>query len=422
MLSRDQFIKDLRANLVHLYEPHSLSRSPLATLFGVAGRFDTASALQRILIDAIRSLEPPAEEPSHSPAWEIYEPLFYRYVEQSSQAEVADQMRMSPRHLRRKERDALEALADLLCSQFHIEMGPSAQAPHASPAEEPDSDDVLQDEGEALAMSEDLSWVADASRGSRTDLNQTLPGVLDLSRRLAEEHRVRLDVVVADDLPDVPVDLAVLRQCLLSILTVVIPRASRGEVSISVRPVGWDVELRIRCPGYPSGPKPSLGDEAASLNMAERLAELSKGCLMLAADARAFDATLTWPAVEQSPVLVIDDNADMFQLLQRYTLGTPYHLISVRDAEQAVDRAAEILPRVIVLDVMLPRVDGWEVLGRLRQHPATANIPVVVCTILAQKEMARLLGASAFIRKPITRQEFLAVLDSQIGRTEKEPR
>ena len=63
----------------------------------------------------------------------------------------------------------------------------------------------------------------------------------------------------------------------------------------------------------------------------------------------------------------------------------------------------------------MPHVDGWEILGRLKQHPATKDIPIVVCTILAQQELALSLGASGFLRKPVSRQAFLSALDRQIG-------
>ncbi len=403
MLSRDQFLKHLREALVHLYEPRFLRRGPLAAFFGVADRFDTSSALQRILIEAIKSLEPRGDEPSHSPAWEAYEPLYYRYVEQLGQAEVADQMRMSPRHLRRKEHDALEVLADLLWAKYGLEAPSAGDAEADAPPAEP------------LAMTEGLSWLKGAGEAPTADLDATLAGVLDLAHKLAAEHHVRLDVDVPEGLPNVPADPIALRQCLLSLLTVAIPRASGGPVAISARPLRWEVEVGIRCPHYPSGPKPTLAEETSGLNLAQELASLCKGTLSLAADALAFDAALTLPAVEQCPVLVIDDNADTLQLLERYTLGTRYRFVGARDPEQALALAVEMAPQVIVLDVMMPRVDGWEVLGRLRQDPATAHVPVVVCTILAQKEMARLLGASAFVKKPVTRQEFLAVLDQQVG-------
>ncbi|MDI7276154.1 MAG: response regulator [Anaerolineae bacterium] len=412
MPSREQFLRQLREDLAHLYEPRRLRRSPLAALFGVADRFDTASALQRILIEAIQSLEPAGDEPSRSRAWEIYEPLYYRYVEQIGQEAVAAQMRMSVRHLRRKEQDALEVLADLLWARFDLGSAPAQDAAAG----------VVDAVEDGATVSEALSWLRESAQPGYTDLNQALPAVLELARRLAGEHHVCLETDVAEGLPSVPADPVAFRQCLLSLLSVVIPRARGGKVLFSGRPLRWEVDLRVQCTGYPSGPKPALGDEAASLNVAEELARLCRGRLALSADARAFDATVTLPAVEQLPVLVIDDNADTLQLLQRYTLGTRYRFVGTRDPAQAVALVEECSPQIIVLDVMMPRLDGWEMLDRLRQHPVTAHIPIVVCTVLPQKEMARLLGASAFLKKPVTRQAFLDALDQQVERLAKGPR
>jgi CheY-like chemotaxis protein len=122
------------------------------------------------------------------------------------------------------------------------------------------------------------------------------------------------------------------------------------------------------------------------------------------------------------PVLVVDDNADVLQLLQRYSAGTRYRLIGTRDPEQVLSLTEKFSPQVIILDVMMPQVDGWRVLGRLRQHPRTSHIPIIVCTILAQEALALSLGASAFIRKPVTRQVFLAALDHQVALTGTTPR
>ncbi len=87
----------------------------------------------------------------------------------------------------------------------------------------------------------------------------------------------------------------------------------------------------------------------------------------------------------------------------------------MQDPDEAVTLATRLSPQIVVLDVMMPQMDGWEVLGRLRQHPRTAHLPIVVCTILSQRDLASLLGASAFLRKPITQQAFLETLDQQIG-------
>jgi len=415
-LTSEQFLKHLRDGLNHLYDPNRLRRSHLAPLFDVANRFDTPSSLQRILTEAIESLKPEANVPSQSSAWRVYNLLFYRYVQQFSQQEVADQLGVSVRHLRREQRVALEALAYRLWEQFNLR------------------DKIREGTGVAAGaivsptvptVNEELAWLKDAPPEMSTNLAQTLSAVLDLARPLAVRHGVHLEIAPAGALPNLAAHPVALRQTLLNLLSVAIHRAAGGQVTISARPLRWEVEIRVRYTTFssfgPAGPRPVLDDEVASLDMAHRLANLCGGRLILSADEGGFGATLLLPALEQLPVLVIDDNADTLQLLQRYTAGTRYRIIGTQDPEQALSLAEEFSPQIVVLDVMMPQVDGWEILGRLRQHPLTRQIPIIVCTILAQEELALSLGASGFVRKPVTRQAFLAALDHQVAPTEPEP-
>lgn len=80
------------------------------------------------------------------------------------------------------------------------------------------------------------------------------------------------------------------------------------------------------------------------------------------------------------------------------------------------------MPQAIVLDVMMPQVDGWEVLARLRQHPGTARIPVIICSVLADADLAAALGAMAVVPKPVTRQAFLSALDQTLPQFADPPR
>jgi CheY-like chemotaxis protein len=413
MLTSEQFLKHLRDALNHLYDPDRLRPSPLAALFGVADRFDTPSALQRILTEAIESLKPKANDPPRSHSRQVYDLLLYRYVQQFSQQEVANQLGMSVRHLRREQNAALEALAYRLWEQFELESRLRGDA---------DAESATQSVAISPTVNDELAWLKDAPPERSTDLAQTLPAVLDLTRPLAIQHRVRLEVVLADVLPNLAVHPVALRQTLLDLLSVAIHRAPGGQVDISAKPLHWEVEVRVRCTKAPPGPRPVLDDERAKLDMACRLADLCGGKLTLSAENAAFDATLLLPALEQLPVLIIDDNTDTLQLLQRYIVGTRYRLIGTQDPEQTLNLVEEFSPQIIVLDVMMPQIDGWEVLGRLRQHPLTSHIPTIVCTILAQEELALSLGASAFVRKPVTRQAFLAALDGQVALMEPTPR
>ena len=74
-------------------------------------------------------------------------------------------------------------------------------------------------------------------------------------------------------------------------------------------------------------------------------------------------------------------------------LGTRYRLVGVNDPEQAIEAALANNARIVVLDVMMPHMDGWELISRFRRHPGTEHIPVIILTILAQQELALALGA-----------------------------
>jgi CheY-like chemotaxis protein len=249
---------------------------------------------------------------------------------------------------------------------------------------------------------------------------------MELAEPLATQHHVQLNSSISTPAPapgssTPPITLAVhpvaLHQVLLNLLSVSIPRAAGGRVEMTVRLRRAEVVIElavITTRPATTAQAPISDEDMASLNIAHQLATLSGGRLNISNNPdRPFGATLSLPMLQQLPVLVVDDNADALRLLQRYADGTRYRIVGTQNPEQALSLAEGLMPQVIVLDVMMPQLDGWEVLGRLRQHPATGQVPIVVCTILPQEKLALSLGASAFLRKPVTRQAFLAALDQQ---------
>jgi len=113
-------------------------------------------------------------------------------------------------------------------------------------------------------------------------------------------------------------------------------------------------------------------------------------------------------------VLVIDDNADTRRLIQRHLSGSRYHFTGAPDAKQGLALAEELIPQIIVLDVMMPGRDGWALLEQLREHPQLKDIPIIVSTILAHEDLALALGAAGFLRKPVSRSQLLTELDRQV--------
>ena len=101
----------------------------------------------------------------------------------------------------------------------------------------------------------------------------------------------------------------------------------------------------------------------------------------------------------------------MAQLFERYLAGTRYRLSSRRDATQLFEWIEEQSPQVIILDVMMAEVDGWEILGQLKQHPLTSALPVIICSVLPERDLALMLGATLYLSKPVTHSALLATLN-----------
>jgi CheY-like chemotaxis protein len=153
------------------------------------------------------------------------------------------------------------------------------------------------------------------------------------------------------------------------------------------------------------------------LEFAKKLFQMSRCVLDAVIDPEAsipFEASIILPAAPQISILVIDDNPDLLGLVQRYLSDTRYEFHGTTDSQLALSVAEDLEPDIILLDVMMAGVDGWELLGRLREHPKTQRASIVVCTILPQEQLALTLGASDFIRKPVRRKDLLAVLDRQV--------
>ncbi len=60
---------------------------------------------------------------------------------------------------------------------------------------------------------------------------------------------------------------------------------------------------------------------------------------------------------------------------------------------------------------MMPEVDGWEILGQLEQHPLTHALPIIICSVLPERDLALMLGAATYLPKPVTRSTLLAALN-----------
>ena len=109
-------------------------------------------------------------------------------------------------------------------------------------------------------------------------------------------------------------------------------------------------------------------------------------------------------------VLVIDDEAAVRDLMQRFLTREGFRVVTASSGEEGLQRARELRPDAITLDVMMPGLDGWAVLSALKADAAVADIPVVMLTIVDDRNLGYALGASDYLTKPIDRERLTAVL------------
>jgi signal transduction histidine kinase/DNA-binding response OmpR family regulator/HAMP domain-containing protein len=122
-------------------------------------------------------------------------------------------------------------------------------------------------------------------------------------------------------------------------------------------------------------------------------------------------AALTAQLSDGAPtVLVIDDDPTVHDLVQRFLNKEGLKMIVARSGEEGIRLAKEIRPAVITLDVLMPGMDGWAVLTELKADPALSEIPVIMLTIMDEKQMGYALGAADYLTKPIDWDHFAAVL------------
>lgn len=124
---------------------------------------------------------------------------------------------------------------------------------------------------------------------------------------------------------------------------------------------------------------------------------------------------------EGSVVLIIDDDDEIRNVLHKYLNKLGYQVESADNGELGLQLARKLLPDVIILDVLMPKMDGWEVLSHLKANVELAHIPVIILSVMDEKNMGYSLGASDYLVKPITREELSRVLQKYHSQNDSIP-
>jgi CheY-like chemotaxis protein len=109
-------------------------------------------------------------------------------------------------------------------------------------------------------------------------------------------------------------------------------------------------------------------------------------------------------------ILVVEDNLEAAEILERYLHAGGFQTVVARTGPEALTMAHDLTPVAITLDILLPEIDGWEVLNRLKADEATRDIPVVVVSVIDNPALGRALGAFDYFVKPVDGKALLSRL------------
>jgi CheY-like chemotaxis protein len=111
-------------------------------------------------------------------------------------------------------------------------------------------------------------------------------------------------------------------------------------------------------------------------------------------------------------VLVVEDEVSMRDMIRRSLESAGHVVIDTDDGAEAQSMAVGLLPDLIILDVRLPNVNGWDILQKLKHDPQTASIPVILCTAVEDEERARELGTDMYLQKPFSTDQLLTCIQN----------
>jgi len=123
------------------------------------------------------------------------------------------------------------------------------------------------------------------------------------------------------------------------------------------------------------------------------------------------------PGSAKKRILVIDDDPDAEYLLKENLNPQEFEIAGTRDGKEGLRMARAGQPQAILLDIIMPGADGWQILHDLKEDPSTADIPVILLTIVDKKALGFRLGASAYLLKPLDPVAVREALNRVIGST-----
>jgi CheY-like chemotaxis protein len=395
----EEFSTQIRQALENLHDFARLQSLPLVTALSGHGQTteQTVRQIRTDLMDAVERLKPPGSLPPRAKERRPYAIVYGRYVQGMGTTELIEELAISVRQLRREQKRALKTVVDLLWDQFANAVAEGVQA----------DSQLHQATDRREVASAEVDQLISSAQHETLALLPLARSLWELLKSVSTQHRAVCQDRLPDTLPSVRANRVVLRQGLLGVLSYAIHRAGEGEIVLEGAEDSHGVVLSVRATGRVLD-APRAG---VSLEISRKLIASSGGTLEITDHPDAWVARISLPVAEVFSILVMDDNAGLISLFRRYLTGHHYSVSEAHSAQEAIEQAQQVDLKLIILDIMMPDQDGWEILQELRKTAETAQIPIMICSVMNEPELAFSLGASDYITKPVSQAGLLTKVE-----------
>ena len=387
-------VSELRSVLAHWHNTPYLENHPLAERMACpteGTNLSRAQALRRALRLAIEVLQPATALPPGAPEARPYEVLCRHYIARQTMTQIALDLDICEREAYRELRTAMDALVQIVQGY----LGRPEQVVGA-PAEDASK---IREEVERLA----------AASAEDVDLMQLLAEVSASAQCLARDRGIHIQVLAEQEGPRVAANRVMLRQALLNLLSYMVRDHNGDELHVELHHTATGASVRFT--HRPQTAIGSWGTDEPYAVAAQLLSSLGmQWSRRVLADGRVLFSISISRARERG-VLIVDDNEGLTALLTRYLQHSAYNVYCAHTFGAALELLQRAQPEIILLDVMMPGRDGWELMEEMRATVPGGEARIIVCSIINDPELALALGADGFLHKPVSRSDLLAALD-----------
>jgi CheY-like chemotaxis protein len=397
-MDRVKFLNDVKDILNHLSDPAYLENHNLTNLFYKGD--DSALAirmhsLRETIQQGIDFLRPPEGTPVNASEWRCYKILTFRYFQLKEWHVIEEELGLSQRQVQRDLKKGLDALISILWDHYVSQNQVENQSNNVQ-------EELIETYDQELIKEELKNWEISYDL---INLSQILEQALQLCKSfLKTELHNRVNMLDVDADLNVLVDQVLTKQGLYKVFSMIGSSPDNLQVHLRTRKLNeYFFEL-------------SFSFNTENLNTIEHwsIAQLFftiQGLThSITKNENQSVISVILPVKKQISCLVIDDVESVRRLIERMLGSYGIQVFGADNYYTALNLIQLVKPDFILLDILMPKMDGWQMIKNLKSNPETSDIPVIICSVLFEPELSQAVKASAYIRKPINRLELIQTL------------